>query len=59
MYILNIHRENTQFLNYLHAAEIPSLLWNPEFHYHINNSLLLVPILSQMEPCHMLILPAI
>jgi hypothetical protein len=32
--------------------EIPSLLWNPKIHYHINNRPSLVPLLHQMNPVH-------
>jgi hypothetical protein len=30
------------------------LLWNPKVHYRVDNSVLLVPILSQLHPAHVL-----
>jgi len=38
------------------SQEIPRLLWNPEFHFRLHNSLPLDPNLSQMNPVHTLFL---
>jgi hypothetical protein len=34
------------------TQETPSIVWNPEAHYHVNKGLPLVSILSQMNPVH-------
>ena len=36
------------------SQEISRILWDPKFQYHVHNSLLLVPILSQISAFHAL-----
>jgi hypothetical protein len=38
--------------NHTTNQEIPHLLWNLKVQYYVCKSLLLVPILSQMNPVH-------
>jgi hypothetical protein len=38
--------------SHLANQEIHRLLWNPEVRYRVHKSLLLVPILSQINPLH-------
>jgi hypothetical protein len=35
-----------------HTQEIPNILWNLKFHYHVHNSLPLASILGQMNSVH-------
>jgi hypothetical protein len=37
------------------STEIPCIVWNPEVHYCVDKNLLLVPILSQINPIPTLI----
>jgi hypothetical protein len=34
------------------TQELPSMLWNPKVHYHVNKSPLLATVPSQISPFH-------
>ena len=46
------HSPSSEAKSSLANREIPRLLWNAKFLYHIHNSSPLVPVLSEVNPFH-------
>jgi len=54
IYITNSMEQSpsSELNTYSGSEEIARLLWNPNVHYHVHNSLSLFPILRHMTPVH-------
>jgi hypothetical protein len=51
-YLLTELSPSCEATNCAVTQELPSILWNPQFHYRVHKSPPLVSILSQIEPVH-------
>jgi hypothetical protein len=53
-YLLTELNPSCEKANYAATQDLPIILWNPKVHYRVHKSPPLVPILSHIDPVHII-----